>query len=257
MEKEDKTLFEIDRAVKVLLREHPETFLDLFFGRDRNVVFQGVEDPQVNIPERRADKVWLIADQGENAALHIEAMLEPDKRELANFKTKNALLEETLKRPVVTIIVYLEKGRYETFPYIYETQAGLFKNTLIFARILIWEHKERISNGELKELAPFLLLCEDELSDALIERVKKLIYQVSDERERRNLFSVAYMVAYRKAKDRFPDKNQRKAFVQEKFFEFSLFGSERYSRAANLACERNGNAERQLVEVKNDIRGSF
>jgi hypothetical protein len=219
MTKEEQTQFEIDRAVKVLLREHPETFLDLFFGRDRNVVFQGVEDPQINIPERRADKVWLVADQGKDAALHIEAMLEPDKRELGNFKTKNALLEEALKRPVVTIIVYLEKGGYETFPYTYETQAGSFKNTLIFARILIWEHKERISNGELKELAPFPLLCEDELSDTAIENVKKLIYQVPDERERRNLFSVAYMVAYRKAKDRFPDKDQRKAYVKEKFKE--------------------------------------
>jgi hypothetical protein len=111
-------MFEIDRAVKVLLSKYPEKFLDLFFGQKRGVVFQGVEDPQINIPERRADKVWLISDHGKNVAVHLEAMLEPKQSELGNFKTKNALLEEALKRPVVTVILYLEKGKYETFPYI-------------------------------------------------------------------------------------------------------------------------------------------
>jgi hypothetical protein len=56
-------MFEIDRAIKVLLGNYPEKCLDLFFGHDREVVFQGVEDPQINIPERRADKVWLVKEQ--------------------------------------------------------------------------------------------------------------------------------------------------------------------------------------------------
>ncbi|MDZ7362038.1 MAG: DUF4351 domain-containing protein [candidate division KSB1 bacterium] len=190
-------MFEIDRAVKALLSKYPEKCLDLFFGQKRSVVFQGVEDPQINIPERRADKVWLISDHGRNVAVHIEAMLEPKRRELGNFKTKNALLEEALKRPVVTVILYLEKGKYETFPYIYETQAGLLKNSHVFARILLWEHKDRILSGKLKELAPFLSLFEDKPKVSLLEREKELIAQFPDE-QRRELMGVAILVACRK-----------------------------------------------------------
>jgi predicted transposase YdaD len=161
----------------------------------------------------------LISDHGKNVAVHIEAMLEPKQRELGNFKTKNALLEETLKRPVVTVILYLEKGKYETFPYIYETQAGLLKNSHVFARILLWEHKDRILSGELKELAPFLQLCEDEPDEILIERTKQLIKQTADANERSNLLGVAILVAYRKYKDKFRDKEESKKFVKEKFKE--------------------------------------
>ncbi len=204
-------MFEIDRAVKVFFGQHPESCLDLLFGRDRNVVLQGVEDPQINIPERRADKVWLVADQGKGAVIHVEAMLEPKTSELPNFNTKAALLEETLNRPVVTVIIYLEKGKYETFPYVYETQAGSLKNTHIFARILLWEHKDRILSGEFKEFAPFLVLCEDEPNEAFLDQAVQLISQMSDEKERKNLFSLAVMVAYRKFKD--------KEFLRKKFKE--------------------------------------
>jgi len=211
MEMEDKTAFEIDRAIKVLLGWHPEKCLDLILGRDHQVVFQGVEDPQINIAERRADKVWLVAEQGRGAVMHVEAMLEPKTSELPNFNTKAALLREVLKRPVVTVIIYLEKGRYETFPYMYETQTGALKNTHVFARILLWEYKDRILRGEFIEFAPFLVLCEDEPNVSLLDRTVQLISQVADEKKRKNLFSLAVMVAYRKFRD--------KEFLRKKFQE--------------------------------------
>jgi hypothetical protein len=190
-------MFEIDRAVKALLSKYPAKCLDLFCGQKRGVVFQGVEDPQINIPERRADKVWLISDHGKNVALHLEAMLEPKQSELGNFKTKNALLEETLKRPVVTVILYLEKGKYETFPYIYETQVGSLQNTHVFAKVLLGEYKDRILSGGFKEFAPFLSLFEDKPETSLLEREKELIAQFPDE-QRRELMGVAILVACRK-----------------------------------------------------------
>lgn len=202
MAQEAKPMFEIDRAAKVLFGRFAEKALDLFFGEDHQVIFQGVEDPQINIPERRADKVWLVADQGKDAVIHIEIMLEPKASELPNFNTKAALLQEILKRPVVTVIVYLEKGKYETFPYSYESQAGSLKNTHVFACILLWEYKDRILSGEFKEFAPFLVLCEDEPNETLLDRAKQLIMQVADEKERRDLFGLAVMVAYRKFRNR-------------------------------------------------------
>jgi len=211
MTKEDKPMFEIDRAVKVFFGRYAEKCLDWFFGQDRQVVFQGVEDPQINIPERRADKVWLVADQGKDAVIHVEAMPEPKTSELPNFNTKAALLQEILKRPVVTVIVYLEKGEHKTFPHSFETQAGALKNIHIFASILMWEYKDRILSGEYKEFAPFPVLCEDEPNEERLDQAKHLISQVADENERKNLYSLAIMVAYRKFKDR--------EFLRKKFME--------------------------------------
>jgi len=202
MEKEDKILFGIDRAIKVVLRLCPEKCLDLFFGKDRQVIFQGVEDPQINIPERRADKVWLVSEQGRDGALHIEAILEPKKSELANFYVKNTLLEAILKRPVITALVYLEKGRYETFPFTYERGVGLFKNAYIFASVLLWEYRDRILSGEYKEFAPLLSLLEDKPDPSILEKEKELIAQFPDE-EMRELMGVAILVACRKFENEF------------------------------------------------------
>ena len=71
MQQQDKCLFDIDRAIKVFFGRHAEKSLDLLFGPNRQIIFQGVEDPQINIAERRADKVWLIADHGQDAVLHM------------------------------------------------------------------------------------------------------------------------------------------------------------------------------------------
>lgn len=194
-------MFEIDRAIKVLLGDYPEKCLDLFFGQDRQVVFQGVEDPQINIPERRTDKVWLVSEQGKDAAIHIEAILEPKTSELPDFYIKNALLEAVLKRPVVTVLLYLEKGKYQTFPYIYERRVGVFTDSHVFARVLLWEYKARILSGEFKELAPLLVLFEDEPSLTILDQEKQLIAEFPDEQERKDLFGVAILVACRKFED--------------------------------------------------------
>jgi hypothetical protein len=210
MTKEEQTLFEIDRAIKVVFRLYPEKCLDLFFGKDRQVVFQGVEDPQINLPERRADKVWLVSEQGRDGALHIEAILEPKKSELANFYVKNALLEAVLKRPVITVLVYLEKGRYQTFPNTYERSVGLFKNAYIFACVLLWEYKDRILSGEFKEFAPLLSLLVDNPQPSILEKAKELIAQFPDE-EKRELMGVAILVACRN----FHDELVRQIFKEQ------------------------------------------
>ena len=202
MGKEDKALFEIDRAIKVVLRLYPEKCLDLFFGKDRQVVFQGVEDPQINISERRADKIWLVSEHGREGALHIEAILEPKKSELANFYIKNALLEASLKRPVITVLVYLEKGRHQTFPYVYERSVGLFKNIQTFACVLLWEYRDRILTGEFKEFAPLLSLLEDDPDASILDKEKDLIAQFPED-ERRELMGAAILVACRKFHDEF------------------------------------------------------
>jgi len=200
MAKEGKTLFDIDRAIKVALRLYPEKCLDLFFGKERQVIFQGVEDPQINIAERRADKVWLVSEHGQDGALHIEAILEPKKSELPGFYVKNALLEAVLKRPVITVLVYLEKGKYETFPNAYERSIGLFKNTYIFASILLWEYLECILSGEYKEFAPLVSLLEENPTVDTLEKEKELIAQLPEE-EQPELMGVAILVACRKFKD--------------------------------------------------------
>ena len=265
MEKEDKTPFGIDRAIKVVLRLYPEKCLDLFFGKDRQVVFQGVEDPQINISERRADKVWLVSEQGRDGALHIEAILEPKKSELANFYVKNALLEAVLKRPVITVLVYLERGRYETFPYIYERRVGLFKNVYIFACVLLWEYRDRILSGEHKEFAPLLSLLEDTPTVSTLEKEKELIAQLPEE-EQPELMGVAILVACRKFKDEvvrqiFKEKLpmvKEISFVREWLEESEQKGRDEGKRSLlhALLTKKFGTLSSELQEQINQLSGA-
>jgi len=265
MEKEDKTLFGIDRAIKVVLRLYPEKCLDLFFGKDRQVVFQGVEDPQINISERRADKVWLVSEQGRDGALHIEAILEPKKSELANFYVKNALLEAVLKRPVITVLVYLEKGRYETFPYTYERSVGLFQNVYIFACVLLWKYRNRILSGEYKEFAPLLSLLEDKPTVSTLEKEKELIAQFPEE-EQRELMGVAILVACRKFEDEFVRQIFKEklpmvkeiSFVREWIEEGEQKGEQKGKRSFLLAqfAKKFGPLSPELQEQINQLSGA-
>ncbi|MFQ5630850.1 MAG: hypothetical protein ACE5I1_18930, partial [bacterium] len=46
---------------------HPNCFLNLFYGSNREVELVGVEDEQLQIPEHRADKIWRIHDGNDDS----------------------------------------------------------------------------------------------------------------------------------------------------------------------------------------------
>lgn len=102
---------------------------------------------------------------------------------------------------VITVIVYLERSDYRTFPNEYVAPIDGAITRTEFSRILLWEYKERIQSGEFKELAPLLILFEEKPTEETILEEKALIKRVKDEREQRDLLAIAIMVAFRKFKD--------------------------------------------------------
>jgi hypothetical protein len=190
-------MHELDRAVKVVCALSPNCLLDLFYGSGHKVVLKGVEDAQIQIPEHRADKVWRAHDGVREGCIALEAIAVPDRRDFPSINLKNAALQVSLKVPVITVLVYLVRGNYATFPDGYEDELGGLTNAHRFVRILLWEHEERIRSGELKELAPFMLLFYDVPDPGILEVANQLIETVADPQQRLELKSIGAIIASR------------------------------------------------------------
>jgi predicted transposase YdaD len=163
-----------------------------------DIHFIGVEDTAINVPEQRSDKIFRFRKGKTETIISLEFMVRPELKQLQNFHVKNGLLTGSLRQPVATVIVYLERGRYRNFPDEYSVRLDGVVTVTRFTRILLWEYAERIRNGELKELAPLLVLFSEQPSTEIIIEEMKLINEVKEVRERSDLLALAAMVAFRK-----------------------------------------------------------
>jgi len=199
----------IDRSVKVLIRRNPPVFFRLA-GLKVDPSLIRAEDVSVNLPEYRADQVFIMGERGVPGtwAAHLEYQLEPDPERLLGWFLKNAGLTAQLKMPVILIGVYLEKGDRATFPSAYAAKGGGRTNRFSFPTLRLWEHAERIRSGELRELAPLLVLCEDKPTEATLRTERELILASPlPQPDRAELLSLAVTVASRR-------------FPREKLFDF-------------------------------------
>lgn len=194
-------MHELDRVMKMLAAKYPHIFMKLLFHNDPGVKLQAVEDTTINIPEKRSDKVLRIRANNQDVILSLEFMLRPDRNGLKRFHTKNGILSESLKLPVLTVIIYLERGRYRTFYDRYAVEVNGIRNEIIFHRILLWEYEDKIRSGELRELAPLLILFSRQKDRKVIDEEKILISQIHDRQEQADLLALSAMVAHRQFKD--------------------------------------------------------
>jgi predicted transposase YdaD len=74
---------------------------------------------------------------------------------------------------------------------------GGLKNGYTFHTLRLWEHAARIRSGELRELAPLLVLCENEPTEATLREERGLIQQVAPPELRNELLAIALMVGTR------------------------------------------------------------
>ena len=130
-----------------------------------------VEDPNLNLPELRADHVFIVPE----GAIYLEYQLNRDDRLFSAWAAKWGGLLKQLGMPVVLVVLYLRKGNYATFPAQMEYQVGTFRAGLTFTAIRLWEHSDRIHSGDLPELAPLLLLSEDNPTEATIREEMVLV----------------------------------------------------------------------------------
>jgi predicted transposase YdaD len=191
-------MFELDRTLKIIAARYPYIFQTILFGSNPEIQFLGVEDTAINLPEQRSDKIFRFRKGKSDTLISFEFMIRPEAKQLQNFHVKNGLLTGSLRQPVATVIVYLERGRYRNFPDEYVVRLDGVVTATRFTRILMWEYADRIRNGEFKELAPLLVLFSDRPSPDIMIEEKKLINEVSDQTERADLLALAAMVAFRR-----------------------------------------------------------
>ena len=188
---------EIDRAIKTVLTLKPDCFLDLIFGSQRRARLKALSDSQINIPELRADKMMLVEEGSESYYLLCEAVVQPDASALPVFALKALGHQYILKKPTLVVIVYLEQGNYATFPDSFANSVGNLSNQFRLQKILLWEHEDRILNGELKELAPFLPLFHKQPDTNIIAVQKRLLQKISDPKLQADLMATAMVVDVR------------------------------------------------------------
>jgi predicted transposase YdaD len=189
----------LDRSLKVLLRRATAAFLRLA-GVSVDPVRIHLSDVTINLPEHRADQVPIIGAVGDadRSAIHLECQTQPNPRVLVNCFLKTAALTAQLQVPVVLVVLYLLRGDRATFPDTYHPVAGGLSNDWRFHTIRLWEHADRIRSGELAELAPLLLLCEDRPSEQTLEEERALIRSLNAPPDvEADLLAVAAMIGTR------------------------------------------------------------
>lgn len=190
----------IDASVKALLRRVPEVMVRLA-GIEPVPERIRFEDTAINLPEYRADHVLILGAAGDEdrGALHFEHQLRPDPDKIPGWELKRCALRAHLNMPVVLVVLYLEKGDRATFPNrSTDTLCGL-RNEFEFASIRLWEHADRIRDGDLWELAPLLVLCEDNPGEDTIRTELRIIQNSgADDATQAYLLAVALRVGGRR-----------------------------------------------------------
>jgi hypothetical protein len=188
-----------DRSIKVLLRRAYPAFLRLA-GVAVDPARVRPEDVTINLPEHRADQVFLVGEEGDpdRGGLHVECQLQPDTRVMDGWFYKNGAFNRQYGFPVPLVVIYLTRGDRATFPDRHVVAVGGVTNEWKFHTIRLWEHADRIRGGELAELAPLLVLCEDSPTEETLREERRLILGLDvPSPVRADLLAVAVMVGYR------------------------------------------------------------
>ena len=201
-----------DRSIKLIFQDLPAAACRLAgAGADPSEITR--YDTAVNVPELRTDHLFYIKRPGKRPwALQLEYQLTPDRGQLRGWIMKNAALNHQLGIPVVLVVIYLRRGGRKQFPDSYLIRGEGLQNLHRFETVKLWEHRERILNGDLKELAPLLVLCEDKPSEETLRQERRMIRELPiDPNKKRSLLGLAAMLGARF----FPDELLRDVFRED------------------------------------------
>jgi hypothetical protein len=100
-----------DRSLKVLARHYPKIFLSLLIEPVQNFKIS-VENPEINLPEKRIDYAWRVSDGGQEAYFVFEFQLRASQQALRSAFAKCALIHETVGLPVIGVILIPEEDGF-------------------------------------------------------------------------------------------------------------------------------------------------
>lgn len=188
----------IDRSLKALARNYPATFIRLAMGTSENRFFYTIENPEINIPEKRADLVYQIEQEDAKYLLHLEFQLHHEKDVPERMFKYSAFLTESYRLPVIPAVIYLERRNYRQLPSEYSVELdGKIMSRFTYQAIKLWDYSEAIAGGELKELAPLLIMLAEEKSADVLAKTRQLILTAENKKWQADALSVAVTVAER------------------------------------------------------------
>jgi hypothetical protein len=196
----------IDLSLKELARCVPDA-LFRFLGVEARREQIRIVDPGVIVKELEADSVLLYSGDGGEPewGLHLEYQFQPDRRELRRWALKALSLSEHLNLDILLVVLYLRKGSRASFPREYRA-GGAITNRFEFETVCLWEEAERIRGGDVPELAPLLVLCEDGPPEAVLVEERDLIREAGFPAPiERELLALAYVLGIRYATRRVLD----------------------------------------------------
>lgn len=99
---------------------------------------------------------------------------------------------------MLSAVIYLGRRNYRRLPRGYAVEfRGRPVHTFPYLVLRLWEYAEAIASGELRELAPLLILLTEEKDERVLARSRELILASPDRKWRADALSTAITVARR------------------------------------------------------------
>lgn len=186
-----------DRSLKVIVRNHAELFLRLLRPDLPLALVKQPENVELSLPVQPVDFVHRMLYEEEEQLLHIEFQLE----HFADFPRRmchlHGALTQQYRLPVHSFAIYLNY-RKAPIPNEYIAQLGdVVTNRFTYPIIKLWEYVAQIRNGHLRELAPLLVMLEENPDAETLQIERELILTEPDPEKRADLLALAVTIAAR------------------------------------------------------------
>ena len=183
-----------NRTLKIIARNHAQTFLKLAFPDSEIKLLGVVENVEISLSVKPVDFVHRVSHNGQEFILHLEFQLDHQADLPQRTFITSAELTDQFKMPVLTLVLYL-RPRKAVIPNEYETRLGdAVVNRFVYPVLKLWDFIGQIRGGGLRELAPLLAMLVDNPDEAILTEERELILQETDEQKRVELLAAAIAI---------------------------------------------------------------
>jgi hypothetical protein len=161
-----------DKVLKIIAVNYAD-LVKLCFGKEVEII-RTIEIKPI-LAESEVDHVCEIKAYNKKATLHFEFQSYPESELPSKVMVRHsAILSGQKLTNLISIVIFLKKDSYKTFPDEYRSEFLGMHNSFKYEIIKLWEYKNDIENGKYISLAPFLILYEKP-SLEVIEKEKAII----------------------------------------------------------------------------------
>jgi predicted transposase YdaD len=186
-----------DRALKIIGRNSPQTWLRLAFPNQPIELIGTLENVELSLPEQWVDFIHRVRIGSQEYLLHIEFQYQHRRDFPKRVFIYSAELTDQFQLPVISIVLYLKRRKSDP-PNTYDVRVGnQTLNRFRYQVYKLWDYEAEIRSGQLIELAPLLVMIAENPTEETLAKERELILQVPDPKQRADLLAAAVTVASR------------------------------------------------------------